>query len=235
MKMLQVVAATALVGIANAAMGACPPMSVYSLDGMEADNLPLSQAVDGLLTGTAWKATVSPDADLLRVTFRDVAGPLDKVLDMVVRQAQKASGVGVTMRKNAAECSVSIDRAPVPVAPASAVPAAASSVASHPAAVAQALAPPQLPRKVETLAAGKWLDAALKDYLRENGWQLRWNIEEHYMVDVALPLPGDDIVNNINWLVETYQLQNGMRGVKPRFTSNNVVVIEKTTATEARN
>ena len=231
MKKLQLIAAGLLVGASGATAAACPPMNVYSVEGMEADNLPLSQAVEGLLSGTAWKATVTPEADTLRVTFRDVSGPLDKVLDLVVRQAQKASGVGVTMRKNSAECSVSLDRAKAPMV--NALPATPAGVLQE--ATTVPLVGPAMPRKVDTLPSGKWLDAALADYLKENGWQLRWNIDEHYMIDVALPMPSTDVVSNVSWLVETYQMQNGMRSVKPRFTSNNVVVIEKTTATESRN
>lgn len=233
MKKLRMIAAVLSACISGTAAAACPPMSVYSVEGMDADNLPLSEAVNSLLIGTAWKAVVANDADTLRVTFRDVSGPLDKVLDMVTRQAQKASGVGLTIRRNAVECTVNIDRSMAVIATGSGAAVAATPEVAGARTIP--LETPVMPRKVDALPAGKWLDAALVDYLRENGWQLRWNIDEHYMIDVALPMPSSDVVKNVSWLVETYQLQNGMKGVRPRFTSNNVVVIEKSTATESRN
>lgn len=78
------------------------------------------------------------------------------------------------------------------------------------------------------LPAGTRLSVALDRFVRERGWDLRWQIAEDYVLDVNLPIPAADLIESVTWVVQTYQSQGGMYGVVPRFArSNRVVVIEK--------
>lgn len=74
------------------------------------------------------------------------------------------------------------------------------------------------------LPAGSRLSSALESYLRDRGWQLRWLIEEDYVIDVNLPMQGGDVIEAVTWLVNTYQVQSGLQGVVPRFSRGNQVV-----------
>lgn len=78
------------------------------------------------------------------------------------------------------------------------------------------------------LPAGSRLSVALERYVRERGWDLRWQIDEDYVLDANLPIPAADLIESVTWVVHAYQSQGGMYGVVPRFArSNRVVVIEK--------
>ena len=79
-----------------------------------------------------------------------------------------------------------------------------------------------------TLSAGSRLSVALEQYLRQRGWELRWLIDEDYVLDVDFPVPATELIEGVTWVVHSYQSQGGMRGVVPRFArGNKVVVIEK--------
>lgn len=78
------------------------------------------------------------------------------------------------------------------------------------------------------LPSGSRLSTALERFVRERGWDLRWQIEEDYMLDANLPIPSGDVIEAVTWVVNTYQSQGGMPGVVPRFArSNQIVVVEK--------
>lgn len=78
------------------------------------------------------------------------------------------------------------------------------------------------------LQAGSRLSSSLEQFVRTHGWQLRWNIDEDYLLDVGIPLPAGDVIQGVTYVINTYQSQGGMLGVVPRFAkSNRVVVIEK--------
>lgn len=85
------------------------------------------------------------------------------------------------------------------------------------------------PRVMSTmLPSGSRLSTALERFVRERGWDIRWQIEEDYILDANLPIPTSDVIEAVTWVVNTYQSQGGMPGVVPRFArSNKVVVIEK--------
>lgn len=79
-----------------------------------------------------------------------------------------------------------------------------------------------------SLPAGDRLSTALERYVRERGWDIRWKIDEDYVLDASLPIPTNDLIEAVTWVVHTYQSQGGMMGVVPRFArTNRVIVIEK--------
>lgn len=92
---------------------------------------------------------------------------------------------------------------------------------------------PQLQRSAplamtSSLPSGSRLSVAMERFVRERGWDIRWNIDEDYVLDAQLPIPTSDVLEAVTWIVHTYQSQGGMPGVVPRFArANKVVVIEK--------
>ena len=211
----------ALLGLPLAAQAAdCPPLSVYEAAGVTTPSVPLAEAMQTLLAGTAWKADVGEGASNLRVTLRAVSGPLDMVVQRVVSQAGAASLHPVSSTADTSRCVVTVDvRRPQ-----------ASERSLLPSIEREAVAASPLARPVPTrLAAGKMLSKALEEYVYSQGWTLRWNIDADYMLDVDLPLPeGKPLIDTVTWVVKTYQAQGGMAGVVPRFAkSNRVVVIEE--------
>lgn len=87
---------------------------------------------------------------------------------------------------------------------------------------------PPLNIRSSMLPAGTRLSVALDRFVRERGWDLRWQIDEDYVLDANLPIPTADLIESVTWVVHAYQSQGGMYGVVPRFArSNRVVVIEK--------
>lgn len=86
---------------------------------------------------------------------------------------------------------------------------------------------PQLAQST-SLPSGTRLSVALERFIRERGWDVRWNIEEDYILDANLPIPTTDVIEAVTWVVHTYQSQGGLPGVVPRFArTNKIVVIEK--------
>lgn len=236
--------AAALAAIMGApAYAACPPLANYSVSNVNADNVLLQEAVDAIFDSTAWHGTVVAEDNAVRVTLRDVSGPLDLVLDKLVKQARDASGTTITMRRDGNTCQVKLDVVALAPAPVSvpnlqlagpAMPviadsqlATASATADHPPATASVHGiPVTLPREVARLESGKFLSAALAAYAEQEGWKVRWLIPNDYMLDVDVLLPKRSFQENVVWLVETYQMQGGLLGIRPRFTSNRVFVME---------
>jgi len=99
------------------------------------------------------------------------------------------------------------------------------------AAPAQDVAVPQRMTQMPMstgLPSGSRLSVALERFIRERGWDIRWNIDEDYVLDAQLPIPTSDVIEAVTWVVHTYQSQGGMPGVVPRFArANKIVVIEK--------
>lgn len=213
------------------AFAACPPMSAYQVTGVSADSIPVSEAVQILFQGTAWKPEVSGDASNVRVTYRAVSGPLDRVYARVIEQAGKASQSAVSAVNDPTRCVTTV--AVVAPPPALVVePVAAVAVAAA-APVASAPPPPPAERP-DTLRAGTNLSDALQGYVERRGWEMRWLIDQDYALDVDLPVPSMDLIEGVTWVVRAYQARGGMQGVVPRFhRGNNVVVIEKMTVREA--
>lgn len=188
----------------------CPALSVYEVSGVTAASVPLQEALGLLFAGTAWKPEVLGDASRVRVSFRNVSGPLDLVLGKVVAQASGASTQPLSSVADASRCAVAINAVR---------PTVASGIA---------LGTP-IRAEMRYLPAGENLSDALAKYAERGGWSLRWNIDADYVLDVDLPMPkGADVIEGITWLVKTYQAQGGMSGVVPRFAKGNkVVVIEQ--------
>lgn len=209
-----------LLALPGTALASCPAMGAYTVTGVTAEKLTLPDALSLLFEGTAWKPEVTGEAADVRVTFRGVSGPLDQVFTKVIEQAGKASPSPMAALRDPARCvaAVSVRK-----------PQSASSAVS-----VTELPPIERPAPRDVLSAGTNLSAALEEYVNRRGWQLRWLIEEDYMLDVDLPLKGGDFIEAVTNVVRTYQAQGGMEGVVPRFArGNNVVVIEKMDVREA--
>lgn len=210
-------ALAALLASPLAAAQSCPPMSVYTVSGVNAENLPVEDAVKILFSGTAWKANVDAAAGSVRLSYRGVSGPLDQVFSKAIEQAGRASGTPISAVSDPSRCLVTI----------TAIAPVVGTVAGFPAAPAAPLAPSSLP-------AGMSLSDALSRYIVANGWSLRWLIDEDYVLDAEVPLPAGDFIQAVTWVVQTYQRQGGLEGVVPRFAKGNrVVVIEQMNVRES--
>lgn len=85
----------------------------------------------------------------------------------------------------------------------------------------------------EIMPAGTSLSVAMAQLVRNRGWELRWNINEDYILDADFPVPGLDVVDAVTYIVHAYQVQGGLLGVAPRVnTPNRVVTIEPMTVRE---
>lgn len=208
---MKTLAVALILAMPGAAVAGCPPLSAYSVTGLSADKLPLSEALGLLFEGTAWKPEVSSPVADVRVTFRDVGGQLDQVFTTLIEQAGRATPEPMSALRDPTRCvaTVSLRRL---------APVASSNGASAPAA---------LPDR-DVLPAGSSLSEALEKYVQRRGWKLRWLIEDDYTLDVDLPVVGKDVIEGVTSVVRTYQAQGGMQGIVPRFAKgNSVVVIEK--------
>lgn len=223
MKVCVLAVAAAALWASTDANAACPPLSVYEVTNVQVSNGTLGQAIDVLLDGTSWSAKVTDDANEVRVSFRDVSGPLDQVFDRMVGQAKTTAGASLSVLKDTSSCTINVSSRRNGNA-ATAVPVAAVPVATE----ARAVAAPVGLAKQDVLARGKPISSALTSYAKDKGWQIRWNIEEDFMVDVDIPLPrGYEVAQAITWVIETYQMSGALRGVEPIFHTNNVVSIQK--------
>ena len=83
------------------------------------------------------------------------------------------------------------------------------------------------------LPEGKLLSEALGAWVAQRGWQLKWSVGKDYVIDVGIPIPSEDVIEAVNWVIRAYQSQGGLLGVAPDFhRSNNVVSIKKMDAEE---
>ena len=78
-----------------------------------------------------------------------------------------------------------------------------------------------------SIPAGVRLSEGLERFVMSRGWTLRWLIEEDYMLDSELPIPGMDVIDAVTWVVQTYQRRGGMQSAVPHFhKGNNVIAIQ---------
>lgn len=222
MQRMRFLAGLCLLGF-GPAYAACPPMSAYEVAGVSANNVPMSEALGLLFAGTPWKVDVLGDANGVRLSYRDVSGPLDKVLAKAVLQAGGASGVPVAVVTDPQRCVATVSARAPQVA-----------VASQPGSPLPAGVPLIRATEKTVIRAGETLSEALEKYAAKSGWSMRWNIPDDYVLDADLPLPAGDVIEGITWVIRTYQAQGGMGGVVPRFAKGNrVAVIEKMDVREA--
>jgi hypothetical protein len=233
--------------MSGTALGSCPPLTAYRVQGVSAKNATPAEAIGLLLAGTPWKADV--DAGLnAPINLRSVSGPLDRVLERLI-DGLDSSGQ-ITMLQDSSGCVVRValrqPPAPVPAAPAEPAAAAAAPtplpdvpldpagamaervIEVDPFADTTGLGNESAPApRSHVLPAGKSLSEALEEYVADRGWTIRWMLEEDYILDVDVPVPPLDVIDGVTWVVTAYQQQGGLRGVTPRFaTPNKVVVIE---------
>ncbi|TAN03129.1 MAG: hypothetical protein EPN36_14120 [Rhodanobacteraceae bacterium] len=251
-RILALTVAIAAVTTAGPVLANCPPLSVYRVGGVSLANGTLAQAADMLLAGTAWKAETSPQASTMRVSMKNVGGPTDKVLAAVLDSASNDTyAVASTQDTSACVVHVTATRIAPPPAPPVALAASHAPVAGNssmpriPAetfpsgkGVAPAAAPAPAYPKVDpvpasyTLPAHMLLSKALARYVTHEGWTLKWNIPDDYMLDAPFPIPGsDDVISGVTYVVNAYKVQGGMLGEAPCFAKpNHVVVMVPSTA-----
>lgn len=219
MRHMRVMAGVGLLLGSGGAFAACPPMSAYEVTGVSATNVPMADALGLLFAGTPWKVDVQGDANGVRLSYRDVSGPMDRVLARAVSQAGGASGVPVAAVTDPQRCVVTVS-AKVPPPPSASQPGV-------PVALAAAPAPAPVVRPVEraVIHAGETLSEGLAKFAAKSGWTMRWNIDQDYVLDVDLTLPDTDVIDAVTWVVRTYQQQGGLEGVVPRFAKGNKVVV----------
>lgn len=224
----------ALLAASPLAAGAtCPPMRVYDVAGVTASNVSLAEAMRMLTTGTAWSAEITGESDDVRMSYRNVSGPLDQVIARAVAQAGQAAGRPVSSVSDPTRCVVTIN-VPAAASVAAAVPPPAPQDGVPLATRTQPLPSSSPPQRVTVLHAGETLSSALSQFAQAGGWTLRWNIDDDYVLDVDLPMPTGDVIEGITWVVKTYQAQGGLEGVVPRFArGNHVAVIEDMRVREA--
>lgn len=214
MQRIRFIAGVCLLGCGSA-FAACPPMSAYEVAGVSANNVQMSEALGLLFAGTPWTVNVVGDANGVRLSYRGVSGPLDKVLAKAVAQAGGASGVPVAAVTDSQRCIATVS-AKAPAVVAASQPG--RPVADPPAPIAHA------PERT-VIRAGETLSDGLAKYVAKSGWTMRWNIDQDYVLDVDLALPDTDIIDTVTWVVRTYQQQGGLEGVVPRFAKGNKVVV----------
>lgn len=96
-----------------------------------------------------------------------------------------------------------------------------------PVTAVAAVAPPAPTFTATSIPAGIRLSEGLERFVMSRGWQLKWLIEEDYLLDSELPIPGMDIIEAVTWVVQTYQRRGGMQSAVPHFhKGNNVVAIQ---------
>lgn len=254
-RILALSVALAAATVATPVLANCPALSVYRVGGVSLANGTLAQAADMLLAGTAWKAETSPQASAMRVSMKNVGGPTDKVLDAVLDSASNDT-YAVASTEDTSKCVVHVTATRIapppapPVALAARAPAAGSMptipaqtfpggkgvtpVATAAGAAAHAPAYPKVDPTpaTYTLPAHMLLSKALARYVTHEGWALKWNIPDDYMLDAPFPIPGsDDVIAGVSYVVKAYKLQGGMLGEAPCFAKpNHVVVMVPSTA-----
>lgn len=226
----------------------CPSLGNYRVMSFSAHDLPLKIVAEKLLEDTAWKL-VADGGDGPNVSLRNVSGAVDGIINRTVSTAASQSDWGVIAKVDAGVCAIKLSLTPprqaseqiavASPAPLSAAPATAAAPAAATGSVSEAtknfdqllsgsaVSPQPSLTPVVRLTSGKMLSAALADALESRGWQLRWNIEDDYLIDVDIPVPSKSVQGMIEYVFTTYQSQGGLMGSMPRFASaNRVVVVE---------
>lgn len=231
--------ALAAMAIATPSFADCPPLSVYQVSGVTLRDGTLTQAASMLFSGTAWTVHTDPAAANLRVSLSGVGGPLDKVLNEVLTHVGRGK-YAVGSVNDAQACTVHItvtSLAPPPAAVAvkpthlagTAVKTAAAAPGHFTAPAVDDVDP--LPQTTPaqpvgyTLPAGAILSHALATYVKSQGWTLRWNLSQDYVLDAPFPIPaGDSVVEGVRYVLRAYKAQGGLLDAAPHFWDANHVV-----------
>lgn len=210
----------------------CQELARYSVAGISVTEQPLSAVIRAVAAQTPWQVEVPSLANESYLSLRNVSGPLDKVLDKLVERG----GSGVSYTAFPTDCRIVVTG---PVSPAPAYEPTGPTEADRSLGQLAATPSPEVVAPVEAsgrhvvpsadvLPAGRRLSEALQGYVVTRGWQLRWMVEEDYVIDVEIPIPAMDVIDGVTFVVQTYQSHGGLQGAVPRFArSNSVVVIEK--------
>lgn len=217
---------------ATAAPPRCPDLENYDVSNISVRGGTLDRIVNRVLDGTAWKAEFKGPATDIRLSVIGVSGPMDLVLDRVIRRAGEAEVVeSVSSVVDRATCTVTVSvttKRPTPSVLVEA-PAAEAFAAVTAAAAAAPLREPTPAERTHVLPGGSKLSDALSKYVEAHGWTLRWRIEEDFLIDTDIPIPEGDVVNGVLHVVRAYQAAGAMKTVRPRFAAPNKVVVIETT------
>lgn len=134
---------------------------------------------------------------------------------------------------------------PAPTPTPTHIPAATAplggELAQRPATLAAPVAPTGKPLiipvkaapKTFTIAAGRRLSDGLAEYARENGWELKWQIRQDYVLDAPLPIPSGSFKDGLTYVLRSYQSQGGLHNVTSSLAEpNHVAVVRYASASE---
>lgn len=83
------------------------------------------------------------------------------------------------------------------------------------------------------IAAGRRLSEGLADYAKENGWELRWQIQPDYVLDAPFPIPQSTFKEGLTYVLRAYQSQGGLHNVTSSLAEpNHVAVVRYASASE---
>lgn len=218
----------------------CPDLENYDVSNISVRGGTLDRIINRVLDGTAWKAEFNGPATDIRLSVIGVSGPMDLVLERVMKRAGEAEIVeSVSSVIDREGCTVTVSvttRRPTPSVLVEAPAAAAFANATTPAAVttaavarAERVVEPTPAERTHILPGGSKLSDALSKYVESYGWSLRWRIEEDFLIDTDIPLPQGDVVDGVLHVVRAYQSAGAMKTVRPRFAAPNKVVVIETT------
>lgn len=135
--------------------------------------------------------------------------------------------------------------ATVPPAAATTSPAATAplggELAQRPSSIAIPVAPTGKPQIVPvkaapkpfTIAAGRRLSDGLAEYAKENGWELKWQIRQDYVLDAPLPIPQGTFKDGLTYVLRSYQSQGGLHNVISSLAEpNHIAVVRYASAPE---
>lgn len=212
---------------ATTATANCPPLATYQVSGVTMTDGTIRDAVGVLVEGTAWTSKVNGPADGVKVSLRNVAGPLDKVLTTVVERAGQSAPAGVGLVVDSVACAVVLTVRERP-APAVRLPDHTLIRDLRAAASDERVAVSHAPTGEYIVRAGQKVSEALEAYVQRHGWKLRWHLPDDYRLDVDVPVKGG-VMEGVLTVIRAYQMAGAMQGVRPVFhESNKVVVIKKT-------
>lgn len=228
--------AAALSAPALMAQTHCPDLARFEVGGITMHDTTLDVAVDRLLAGTPWVAEYVGPVDAVRVSLDGVSGPMDLVMDDLIRGASASPAVSsVSAMRDSSACLMRVEVTPLRPA----APQGASMLPDLGLASADPIPVPmpgvidakdQGPgHRTHVLPGGRKLSQALSEYVALHGWTLRWRIEDDFLIDTDIPIPPGDVIDGVLHVVRAYQSAGAMRTVRPRFAEPNRVVVIETT------
>ncbi|MBT9165436.1 MAG: hypothetical protein DDT25_00081 [Chloroflexi bacterium] len=206
----------------------CPDLSRYSVSSISLRNGSLDVAIRQILRQTAWDAEFVGPATDIRLSLVGVSGPMDTVLENVIRRAGESGAVeSISSIIDHDTCTVRIDVVPNRPEPPPITEGGESLIAE--AATQKTNHDPDPSERHHVLLGGMRLSEALSKYVESHGWSLRWRIDDDFIIDTDIPVPPSNVIDGVTNVIRAYQSAGAMISVRPRFANpNRVVVIEST-------